>query len=213
MSTPKASALEIYKKNAKQLVRWQREGNYSIGERIRMLPRYRTITDQEALKLKFPLAEAQEIIAVEAGFENWAALKESVNNAPLVRKEGVGPASLKKAIPMLLVSNVRATAEFFRDKLGFNIDFLHGHPPFYGAVSRDAATLHLRFVHEPPFKEGLREREQFLAAVIVLENVKGLYSEFVDAGVEFDSKLTKEPWGGLTFSVLDLDGNAISFCE
>jgi catechol 2,3-dioxygenase-like lactoylglutathione lyase family enzyme len=213
MSTQKVSVLEIYKKKAKQLLRWHRQGNYSIGERLRMLPRYRTITDQEALSLKFPLAEAQEIIAVESGFDTWAALKESVEGTPLTRKENLGVASLRKAIPMLLVSNVRASAEFFRDKLGFTIDFLHGHPPFYGAVSRDAATLHLRFVHEPVFKEGMREREQFLAAFIAVENVKSLYAELLAAGVEFDGKLTQEPWGGVTFSVLDLDGNSISFCE
>jgi hypothetical protein len=47
------------------------------------------------------------------------------------------------------VTNVQTSAAFFRDKLGFVIHFLHGHPPFYGSVSRGAACLHLRFVHEP----------------------------------------------------------------
>src|SRR5881392_4530378 len=35
--------LEIYRKQAKQLVRWHREGKYSIGGRIRGLARYRTM--------------------------------------------------------------------------------------------------------------------------------------------------------------------------
>ena len=55
------SRLDIYKKQAKQLVRWHREGNYSIGGRIRGLARYRTLTDREALAREFPLREAQEI--------------------------------------------------------------------------------------------------------------------------------------------------------
>ena len=51
--------LETYKKQAKLLVRWHREGNFSIGGRIRQLARYRTLSDREALALKFPLTEAQ----------------------------------------------------------------------------------------------------------------------------------------------------------
>jgi hypothetical protein len=74
------SHLDIYKKQAKQLVRWHREGNYSIGGRIRGLARYRKVTDRQALALAFPLREAQEIIALEAGYASWAALKVSVAN-------------------------------------------------------------------------------------------------------------------------------------
>jgi len=66
------SKLDAFRKQAKLLVRWHREGNYSIGGRIRGLPRYSALTDAEALALKFPLNEAQEIVAREAGFENWA---------------------------------------------------------------------------------------------------------------------------------------------
>ena len=74
------SRLEAFRKQAKQLVRWHREGNYSIGGRIRGLPRYRQLTDEEALKLRFPLSAAQEIIALEAGFASWTELKASVES-------------------------------------------------------------------------------------------------------------------------------------
>lgn len=60
------------KKQAKQLVRWHREGNYSVGGRIRRLPRYRELTDVQILSLKFPLSAAQEIIALEAGYASWS---------------------------------------------------------------------------------------------------------------------------------------------
>jgi hypothetical protein len=60
------SRLDTHKKQAKQLVRWHREGNHSIGGRIRGLARYKMLTDRETLALTFPLREAQEIIAVEA---------------------------------------------------------------------------------------------------------------------------------------------------
>lgn len=207
------SRLEPYRKLAKQLVRWHRAGNYSIGGRIRGLPRYRQLTDAEALQLEFPLAEAQEIVAREAGFESWTALKNAVENARSAPRSIAQPAMpvIKAAIPVLFVSSVTRSAEFFRDTLGFTVDFLHGHPAFYGAVSRDGVTLHLRFVHEPVIAQELREEEQLLAAFIVVENVKQLFEEYKLKGAPLVGTLHKEAWGGPTFTVQDLDRNWICF--
>jgi catechol 2,3-dioxygenase-like lactoylglutathione lyase family enzyme len=207
------SRLEPYRKLAKQLVRWHRAGNYSIGGRIRGLPRYRTLTDEEALKLKFPLSEAQEIVAREAGFESWAKLKAHVEGSPVERVSRAEPAkpTIKAAIPVLFVSSVTASAEFFRDKLGFAVDFLHGHPAFYGGVSRNGVTLHLRFVHEPVIAQDVREKEELLAAFVTVESVKALFDEYKKAGVRFVGTLHKEAWGGPTFTVQDPDGNRICF--
>jgi catechol 2,3-dioxygenase-like lactoylglutathione lyase family enzyme len=207
------SRLEPYRKLAKQLVRWHREGNYSIGGRIRGLPRYRDLTDAEALKLKFPLSEAQEIIAREAGFDSWGALKAHAENTPSkpTSRAGSEGARITSAIPVLFVANVAGSAAFFRDKLGFTVDFLHGHPAFYGGVSRDGATLHLRFVHDPVITQELREKEALLAAFVTVENVKALFDEFKKNGVPLVGTLHKEAWGGPTFTVRDPDGNWICF--
>ena len=208
------SRLETYKKQAKQLVRWHREGNHSIGGRIRGLARYKTLTDRQALALAFPLREAQEIIAVEAGHENWTALKAAVAGVanPARPARPVSPTPrLTRAVPIIFVANVRASAEFFRDTLGFSIDFLHGHPPFYGAVSRDGACVHLKFVHEPVFAIGADDREGLIMAFIEVENVKALYASYMAAGVTFEQKLKKQAWGGRDFIVRDLDGNGICF--
>lgn len=187
--------LDNLKKQAKILVRWHREGNYSIGGRIRNLPRYRNLTDVEALALKFPLSEAQEIIALEAGYASWADLKAALAVAPKRARPAPSAPELKSAKPVIFVTNVEASAAFFRDKLGFAIDFLHGHPPFYGSVSRGGACLHLRFVHEPVFKDGVREDEQLLSAFLDVDNIKALFLEFKLAGVSFVHALRKEPWG------------------
>ena len=170
------SRLDIYKKQAKQLVRWHRVGNHSIGGRIRSLERYAQLTDREALALKFPLHEAQEIVALEAGFSSWAALKAAADDDQL--PAGITAPSLRlgRAIPIVFVADVEASAIFYRDSLGFSIDFLHGEPPFYGSVSRDGACLHLKFVHEPVFTVGPHDREGFITAFIEVDNVKGLFS-------------------------------------
>jgi catechol 2,3-dioxygenase-like lactoylglutathione lyase family enzyme len=204
--------LDNLKKQAKLLVRWHRAGNYSVGGRIRNLPRYRNLTDVEALALKFPLGEAQEIIALEAGYESWAALKSGLSTMPGRARPVPASPVLKGALPVVSVSNVPASAAFFRDKLGFAIDFLHGNPPFYASVSRGAARLHLRFVHEPVFAAGVREREDgLLSAFVDVDNIKDLFAEYKAAGVDFVHPLRKEAWGASAFIVLDPDGNWICF--
>ncbi len=203
--------LDNLRKQAKLLVRWHRARNYSVGGRIRNLPRYRDLTDVETLALQFPLSEAQEIIALESGYESWAALKSGLSTME-VQAQNVASPVLKGAMPVVFVSNVQTSAAFFRDKLGFVIDFLHGHPPFYGSVSRNAARLHLRFVHEPVISPGVREREEaLLSAFLDVENIKGLFAEYKAAGVDFVQPLKKEPWGASAFAVLDPDGNWIYF--
>lgn len=205
------SRLEIYKKQAKQLVRWHRDGNHSVGGRIRGLARYKTLTDRQALALEFPLREAQEIIALESGYSSWAALKVALAEEPIETTRKPQTLRLTRAVPVIFVGDVKASAEFFNKTLGFSIDFLHGKPPFYGSVSRDGATIHLKFVHEPVLAVGARDRDGFISAFIEVENVKALYVEYVSAGAPFDQKLKKEAWGGRDFIVRDLDGNGICF--
>ena len=205
------SRLDIYRKQAKQLVRWHREGNHSIGGRIRGLARYQTLTDREALALEFPLREAQEIIALEAGYASWAAFKVAMANEPAQTSSTSPALRLTRAVPVISVASVEAAAGFFKNTLGFSIDFLHGEPPFYGSVSRDGACVHLKFVHEPVLAVGAEDRDGFIVAFIQVENVKALYAEYLTAGATFDQKLKKQAWGGRDFIVRGPDGNGLCF--
>ena len=205
------ATLETYRKQAKLLLRWHRQGDYSVGGRIRQLARYRSLTDAEVLALRFNLALAQEVIALEAGHKNWAELKCSAAGAPKLPRVASGPPVLKNAIPILFVRDVKKSANFFRQKLGFEIDFLHGLPPFYGVVSRNSIRLHLRLVRQPYFAQAAVQEKSLILASIEVANVQGLYREFKDRAVEFAQPLAKQPWGGTDFHIRDLDGNVISF--
>ena len=203
--------LETYRKQAKLLLRWHRKGDYSIGGRVRQLERYRSLTDSGVLALKFTLALAQEVVAVEAGHQSWAELKASAADARKTSRRTPGPPLLSDVIPILFVRDVKVCATFFREKLGFEIDFLHGLPPFYGAVSRDGVRLHIRLVHRPYFARFAAQENSLILASIQVANVQGLFEEFKARGVEFPQKLKKQAWGGTDFCVRDPDGNVISF--
>ena len=203
--------IETYRKQAKLILRWHRERNYSLGEKVRRLERYQSLTDPEVLALKFTLALAQEIVAVEAGHQSWAELKAAAAGAAKPPRPSPGPLYLKDVTPILLVRNVETCAAFFQQKLGFEIDFLHGLPPFYGSVSRDGVCIHMRFVHEPFFAIAAALEESVIVASIQVSDVQALFNEFKARGVEFAQTLTKQAWGGTDFHVRDPDGNAISF--
>jgi uncharacterized glyoxalase superfamily protein PhnB len=203
--------IETYRKQAKLLVRWHREGDYSIGGRVRRLERYQSLTDSEVLALKFTLTMAQEIVAVEAGHPSWGALKAATAGAPKTPRASSSQQFLKSVTPILLVRDVETCAAFFQQKLGFDIDFLHGLPPFYGAVSRDGVCLHIRYVQQPFFAQAAVQEKSLICASIQVSNVQGLFEEFKARGVEFAQKLKKQAWGGTDFHVRDPDGNVISF--
>ena len=203
--------IETYRKQAKLLLRWHRERDYSIGGKVRKLERYQSLTDREVLALKFTLALAQEIVAVEAGYQSWAKLKTATAGTPKTPRASSGPPFLKHVTPILFVRDVKTCVAFFQQKLGFKIDFLHGLPPFYGAVSRDGVCLHMRYVQQPFFAQTAAQEKSLIFASIEVSNVQGLFKEFKARGVEFAQTLKKQAWGGTDFQVRDPDGNVISF--
>ena len=114
----------------------------------------------------------------------------------------------------LFVANIKASCDFYTEKLGFKIAFVYGDPPYYGQVIRDHARLNLRVVGEPVFAGDIREREHLLSAsltVATTDEIKQLFLSYQTAGVRFHQTLKKEPWGARTFSVMDPDGNLILF--
>jgi len=206
-------SIDTYRKHAKLLVRWHRERNYSVGGKVRLLPRYRDLTDVEVLAMAMPLTLAQEIVAVEAGFKDWAALKAGADGLTRPSRVDTSEPTLGGAVPILFVRDVEAAAVFYKGKLGFQIDFLHGKPPFYGSVSRDRACLHLRFVHQNNFVELASHEGGLILATIEVANVKALFQEYEARGVELPQRLVRQAWGGLDFHVRDPDGNVISFVQ
>ena len=119
--------------------------------------------------------------------------------------------TLKSIVPILFVRDVPASAGYFRDKLGFAIDFLHGEPPFYGAVSRDGVCIHFRCVRAPNFAELAATEHSLILASIEVDDIHAIFAEFQARGAEILQPPTKQTWGGTDLYVRDPDGNVISF--
>jgi catechol 2,3-dioxygenase-like lactoylglutathione lyase family enzyme len=204
--------LENLRKQAKLYLRWHRNGYYPVAAQIRAkVPRFRHLTDKQVLAHEFRLADAQELIAKETGFENWEALLKGLQAMKNPQAESQSRPTLLAAEPQLFVKDIAASCEFYTKKLGFEVAFIYGEPPFYGQVFRDGARLNLRHVDEPVIRPEIQAREHLLSASIALDDAKPLYLEFQAAGVVFQQTLKTEPWGARTFVVSDPDGNLILF--
>jgi catechol 2,3-dioxygenase-like lactoylglutathione lyase family enzyme len=207
--------LENLKKQAKQYLRWHRERYYPVAAEIRAaLPQFRELSDAQILDAEFKLADAQELVARQRGFDGWQALKSGADAMTDTRREAKPRPILAAIEAQLFVANIQRACDFYTDKLGFAVEFIYGDPPFYGQVRRDHARLNLRVVCGPVFVEGIREREHLLSASITVASaaeIKELFLRYQAAGVSFSQTLKKEPWGARSFIVTDPDGNLILF--
>jgi catechol 2,3-dioxygenase-like lactoylglutathione lyase family enzyme len=207
--------LENLRKQAKQYLRWHRERYYPVAAKIRAaLPRFRQLSDEQVLEANFKLADAQELIARERGFEGWQALKSGAHAVPYETGQAVPRPFLSSTEAQLFVADIKASCDFYTGKLGFTVDFAYGDPPFYGQVSRDHAQLALRMVGEPVFVGDIREREHLLSASLTVatsDEIRQLFATYQAARVRFHQTLKSEPWGAATFVVVDPDGNLILF--
>ncbi|MGE5512073.1 MAG: VOC family protein [Bacteroidota bacterium] len=208
-------SLENLKKQAKLVLRWHRQRYYPVAAQIRaILPRFRHSSDAEILAASFKLSDAQELVAREQGFESWQALKTGYAAMPDRAEPTPSKAVITATAAELFVSDIKASCDFFTQKLGFSIVFVYGEPPFYAQVKRDRGLLNLKHMDAPVIDPELRDRESLLSAdmgVDTADEIKQLYLEFQAAGVTFFQTLRKEPWGAKTFIVKDLDGNLLLF--
>ena len=209
--------IENLKKQAKQYLRWHRERHHPVAAVIRAtLPRFRHLADRKVMEAPFTLADAQELVARQNGFDSWTALKTGAEDMNTPAGTLSERPYLSRTEAVLYVTDFAASLTFFAEKLGFTIDFAYGDPPFYGVVERDKARLCLRRVSEPVFIGDVRQREELLSASITLNSaadIKQLFLDYQAAGVSFHQPLKTQPWGTRTFIVLDPDGNLILFAS
>ena len=207
--------IENLKKQAKQYLRWHRERYYPVAAQIRAaLPRFRNVGDVQILESSFKLADAQELVARQMGFDGWQALKSGADAMTDEPRQATPRPVLTAIEAQLFVADIKKSCDFYTKKLGFAVEFIYGDPPYYGQVVRDNARLNLRLVCEPVFIADVRKREHLLSASITVatsNEIKQLFLSYQAAGVSLDQALKKEPWGARTFVVSDPDENLILF--
>ena len=113
--------------------------------------------------------------------------------------------------PLLMVHDVQQAAEYYRDKLGFNIDFVYGEPADHAGVSRGEwsgkmATIQLTRV---PAERPL-DHAGYLY-IMVDSRLDPLYQQYKANGVQIEREPTSYPWGMREFVIRDINNHRLIF--
>lgn len=121
-------------------------------------------------------------------------------------------ATLSGVSPVLLVRDVTAAANYYRDKLGFSYDRLWGDPPDFCMPERDGCVVMLS---QAPTEADLTPHWQIVDkmwnAYFWVDDAEALYDEYQRSGAIIDYELHLKPYGMKEFGVQDLDGHDLAF--
>lgn len=117
----------------------------------------------------------------------------------------------RSVAPILLVKDLQAAADYWRDKLGFSYDKLWNEPPDFCILNRDGVEIMLAKVDEGvPVTPHWKLKSQMWNAYIYVSNVDEYYEEVKRRGGKIDYHLSDKPYGCREFGVQDLDGHDIA---
>lgn len=119
-------------------------------------------------------------------------------------------ATLSYIAPVLRVADLSKSIAFYRDKLGFEVEF--NYENFYASVNRDGARIHLSCTAPAQRDQAAFEREEHIDACAVVCGAEALAATFASAGVPFSVPLRQMPYG-TEFYVRDPDGYIIGFVQ
>jgi uncharacterized glyoxalase superfamily protein PhnB len=114
--------------------------------------------------------------------------------------------------PQFLVDDLERAMAYYRDRFGFEVDFVY--ESFYASVSRDGCAIHLK--HGPPPTAGRAnggEDEHLDAYVSLSAGIRDLFGELQRRGATVIKPLEERPWACLDFYVQDPDGYILCFSE
>ncbi len=122
------------------------------------------------------------------------------------------PARLTASSPVLLVRDVVAAANHYRDALGFKYDHFYGDPPGFVILMRDGLHLMLKQVApDIPLLPNRERCDEIWETYFWVSDADTLHAEFVAKGATIQYGLCNQPYGCREFGVRDLDGYVIGF--
>src|SRR5262249_19426896 len=120
-------------------------------------------------------------------------------------------AKLTGIAPQFLVDELEAAIAYYRDRLGFELDFCY--ESFYASVSRDGFAIHLKCAPKALGERAHRKQHEHLDVHIGVVGVTSLHAELQSRGALITKTLEERPWACRDFYVEDLDGYILCFSE
>lgn len=116
--------------------------------------------------------------------------------------------------PQFVVADVVATAEYYRDKLGFELLGLFGEPPVYAMVRRRNAEIHFGKSDSGAMRPNEEVRRGLgTDAYIFVDDINALHAELLAAGVEIVEGPTRRIYDCVEITMRDCNGFQLVFGE
>jgi uncharacterized glyoxalase superfamily protein PhnB len=116
-------------------------------------------------------------------------------------------ARLLNVTPLIPARDIEASIAFYRDRIGFDLEFRDAEPTNYAGIRRDGVSLHL-------YANADRYLAENASLRIMVDDVDALYADCQAAGcVHPNGALATKPWGSREFSILDPAGVCIAFVQ
>jgi catechol 2,3-dioxygenase-like lactoylglutathione lyase family enzyme len=122
--------------------------------------------------------------------------------------------NLRSIRPCFIVDDLQASVAFYREQLGFQLDFQGpDDDPYYAGVSRDGIGLMLKAIlpEVPPRPNHTRHEWARWDASIYCMDPEALYEEFSRRQVTFVKRLSFIDEGLWGFELTDADGYVLAF--
>ncbi|MBK6485889.1 MAG: VOC family protein [Gemmatimonadetes bacterium] len=116
--------------------------------------------------------------------------------------------------PYFLVDDVVASANFYRDKLGFDYDRFWGEPAAFCMVHRNGVVLMLSQLEATDVVRPNRLADpegSAWDAYIWIDDADALHAEYSSKGVTIARQLCDQPYGCRDFDVEDCNGYRLCF--
>jgi catechol 2,3-dioxygenase-like lactoylglutathione lyase family enzyme len=116
--------------------------------------------------------------------------------------------------PCFIVDDVVATANFYRDRLGFTYERFWGEPSSFCMVKRGGVILMLSQLERPG---GMRPNRladpagEMWDAYVWVDDADALHDEFRRNGVKITRGICDQPYGNRDFDVEDVNGYRLCF--
>ena len=114
-------------------------------------------------------------------------------------------ARLRMAVPIIPARNTAASADWYRDHLGFEIVHVELE---YAIVERDDVGVHFWG------PSGIEPKDSNTMFRLRVDGIDDLYERCLEQGIVHpNAPLEDKPWDAREFAVTDMDGNLLTFFE
>lgn len=113
--------------------------------------------------------------------------------------------------PLLLVRDVVAAANYYRDCVGFDHEQFYGDPPDFCICHRDGFYLMLAQADLAQIKPFWQIRDKMWNAYFWVDDADALCEELKARGAKIDYGPCTQPYNVREFGIQDLDGYDIGF--